>query len=29
MTIDLQRAVEEFWAAHGRGEYFPAAISTG
>jgi 2-keto-4-pentenoate hydratase len=24
MTIDLQRAVEEFWAARGRGEYFPA-----
>jgi len=24
MTIDLQRAVEDFWAARGRGEYFPA-----
>jgi 2-keto-4-pentenoate hydratase len=24
MTIELQRAVEEFWAARGRGEYFPA-----
>jgi 2-keto-4-pentenoate hydratase len=24
VTIDLQRAVEEFWAARGRGEYFPA-----
>ena len=24
MTIDLQRAVEEFWAARARGEYFPA-----
>jgi 2-keto-4-pentenoate hydratase len=24
MTIDLQCAVEEFWAARGRGEYFPA-----
>jgi 2-keto-4-pentenoate hydratase len=24
MTIDLQRVVEEFWAARGRGEYFPA-----
>jgi 2-keto-4-pentenoate hydratase len=24
MTIDLPRAVEEFWAARGRGEYFPA-----
>src|SRR5262249_18366434 len=23
MTIDLQRAVEEFWAARGRGEHFP------
>jgi 2-keto-4-pentenoate hydratase len=27
MTIDLQRAVEEFWAAHGRGEYFPAGYA--
>jgi len=24
VTVDLQRAVEEFWAARGRGEYFPA-----
>jgi 2-keto-4-pentenoate hydratase len=24
MTIDLQRAVEDFWAARDRGEYFPA-----
>ena len=24
MTIDLQLAIEEFWAARGRGEYFPA-----
>jgi 2-keto-4-pentenoate hydratase len=24
MTIDLPRAVEEFWTARGRGEYFPA-----
>ena len=24
MTIDLQRAIEEFWEAHSRGEYFPA-----
>jgi 2-keto-4-pentenoate hydratase len=24
MTIDLQRAVEEFWAGRARGEYFPA-----
>ena len=24
MTIDLQRALEEFWAARGRGERFPA-----
>ena len=24
MTIELQRAVEEFWAAHSRGEYFPS-----
>jgi len=24
MTIDLQRTVEEFWAARGRGEHFPA-----
>jgi 2-keto-4-pentenoate hydratase len=24
MTIELRRAVEEFWAARGRGEYFPA-----
>ncbi len=24
MTIDLQRAIEEFWAARARGEYFPA-----
>jgi 2-keto-4-pentenoate hydratase len=24
MTVDLQRAVEEFWAARGRGEHFPA-----
>jgi 2-keto-4-pentenoate hydratase len=24
MTIDLQSVVEEFWAARGRGEYFPA-----
>jgi 2-keto-4-pentenoate hydratase len=23
MTVDLQRAVEEFWAARSRGEYFP------
>ena len=23
MTIDLQRAVDEFWAARGRGEHFP------
>jgi 2-keto-4-pentenoate hydratase len=25
MSIDLPRAVEEFWAARARGEYFPAA----
>ena len=24
MTIELQRSVEEFWAARGRGEHFPA-----
>jgi 2-keto-4-pentenoate hydratase len=24
MTIELQRAVEEFWAARGRGNHFPA-----
>ena len=24
MTIDLQRAVDEFWVARGRGEHFPA-----
>lgn len=24
MTIDLQRAIEEFWAARARAEYFPA-----
>jgi 2-keto-4-pentenoate hydratase len=24
MTVDLQRAVEEFWAGRARGEYFPA-----
>jgi 2-keto-4-pentenoate hydratase len=24
MTIDLKRAIEEFWAARARGEYFPA-----
>jgi len=24
MTIDLQRAVDEFWAGRARGEYFPA-----
>ena len=23
MTIDLQRAIDEFWAARARGEYFP------
>jgi 2-keto-4-pentenoate hydratase len=23
MTIDLQRAIEDFWGARGRGEYFP------
>jgi len=27
VTIDLQRAVEEFWAARGRGEYFPAGYA--
>ena len=27
MTIDLQRAVEEFWAARGRGEYFQAGYA--
>jgi 2-keto-4-pentenoate hydratase len=27
MTIDLQRAIEEFWAARGRGEYFPAGYA--
>jgi 2-keto-4-pentenoate hydratase len=27
MTIDLQRAVEEFWAARGRGEYFPTGYA--
>ena len=25
MTIDLQHAIEEFWTARSRGEYFPAA----
>ena len=25
MTIELQCAVEEFWAARGRGEHFPAS----
>jgi hypothetical protein len=29
MTIDLQRAVEDFWAARGRGEYFPAGYFIG
>ena len=24
MTVDLRRAVEEFWAGRARGEYFPA-----
>ena len=27
MTIDLQLAIEEFWAARGRGEYFPAGYA--
>jgi 2-keto-4-pentenoate hydratase len=27
MTIDLPRAVEEFWAARARGEYFPAGYA--
>jgi 2-keto-4-pentenoate hydratase len=27
VPIDLQRAVEEFWAARGRGEYFPAGYA--
>ena len=25
MPVDLPTAVEEFWAARGRGEYFPKA----
>jgi len=25
MTIDLQRAIDEFWAARARGEYFPGS----
>src|SRR5215472_18196755 len=27
MTIELQLAVQEFWAARGRGEYFPAGYA--
>jgi 2-keto-4-pentenoate hydratase len=26
MTIDLQRAIEEFWTSRGRGEYLPTAF---
>ena len=27
MTIDVQQAIDEFWAARGRGEYFPAGYA--